>query len=85
MYGLWYANQLFKKKLAFTFIADQFFLKNRNRLNYTKTEEFEVFTNTIEPYRLLKIRLAYRFSDIKISKVAVKKTIEISNEAQRLQ
>ncbi len=85
MYGILYANQFFKKKLVVTFFANQFLLKNRNRLNYTKTEEFEVFTNTVEPYRLLKIRLAYRFSDIKISKTAVKKTTEISNEAQRLQ
>jgi hypothetical protein len=85
MYGLWYANQFFKKKLAVTFFADQFFLKNRNRLNFTKTENFEVFTNTLEPYRLFKIRFSYRFSDIKISKVAIKKSTEISGEAQRLQ
>lgn len=85
LYGLGYANQFFKKKLAVTFIAEQFFLKNRNRLNFTKTEKFEVFTNTTEPYRLLKIRFAYRFSDIKISKMATKKTTEISGEAQRVQ
>ncbi len=84
MYGLSYANQLFKKKVAITVVADQFFLKNRTRLNFTKSEEFEVFTNTIEPYRLLKIRLAYRFSDIKISKIATKKITEISGEEPRL-
>ncbi len=85
MYGLNYANQFFKKKLTVTLIADQFFLKNRNRLNFTKTEKFEVFTNTTEPYRLLKIRLAYRFSDIKFSKMATKKSTEISGETQRVQ
>ncbi|MEQ1554987.1 MAG: outer membrane beta-barrel protein, partial [Ferruginibacter sp.] len=85
MYGLSYSNQLFKKKLAITFIADQFLLKNRNRLNFTKSKEFEVFTNTTEPYRLLKIRLSYRFSDIKISKMAIKKSTEISGEMQRAQ
>jgi Outer membrane protein beta-barrel family len=83
MYGLSYANQFFNKKLALTLIADQFFLKNRNRLNFTKSNGFEVFTNTIEPYQLLKIRLSYRFSDIKISKIAVRKATEISGELPR--
>jgi len=85
MYGLVYSNRIFKKKLAFTLIADQFFLKNRNRLNFTKTPDFEVYTNTTEPYRLLKIRLAYRFSDIKISKMASKTTTGISGELPRSQ
>jgi hypothetical protein len=85
MYGLWYSNQIFKKKLSLTFIADQFFLKNRNRLNYAKTDVLEIYTNTTEPYRLLKIRLAYRFSDIKFSKTAAKKAAEISGELPRLQ
>ncbi len=84
MYGLSYANQIFNKKLAITLIADQFFLKNRNRLNFTKADEFEVFTSTIEPYRLFKVRFAYRFSDIKFYKIAAKKTTEISGELQRL-
>jgi hypothetical protein len=84
MYGLWYANQIFKKKIAITLIADQFLLKNRNRLNYAKTNEFEIFTTTTEPYRFLKLRLAYRFSDIKLSKEAAKKATDISGEAPRL-
>ncbi len=84
MYGIWYANQFFKRKLAITLLADQFLLKNRNRLNFTKSDQFEVFTNDTEPYRLIKLRLAYRFSDIKISKIASKKSTDITGEVQRL-
>lgn len=85
MYGLLYGNSFFNKKLSVTLIADQFFKKNRNRLNFNKTPDFEIYTNTTEPYRLLKIRLAYRFSDIKIYKMASKTTTGISGELPRTQ
>jgi hypothetical protein len=83
MYGLWYAKQIFKNKFALTLLADKFFLKNINRLSYSKNNQFEVYTNNIEPYRLLKIRVAYNFSNIKVFKNASKKTTEISGEIPR--
>ncbi len=80
-YSFGYGIQLFKKRIAASLSAQNFFLKNRNVLTYTYDESYRSFTNTISPYRLILIRLAINFSNIKVAKYAAKKITEVTGEA----
>lgn len=75
-----YSTRVYKNRLAISVLAQNFLRKNRNVNTYSFNEQYESHTNVISPYRLLSLRLAYNFSNIKLAKFAAKKNTEISGE-----
>lgn len=79
-YSFYYSKAFFKGKLITTFTASEFVLKRRTINSNSKYKNFEYFTTIIQPSRLLLIRVAYNFSNIRTSKLAKRKTTNIENE-----
>lgn len=82
-YSLDYGNNIFNKHFALTLSAENFLLKDRKRLTYTFNSNYKNYSYVISPYRLISIRLGYNFSNIKVVKLADKKTTEIIGERTR--
>lgn len=79
-YMISYSTRVYKNRFAISVLAQNFLRKNRNVHTYSFNEQYKSHTNVISPYRLLSLRLAYNFSNIKVAKLAAKKNTEISGE-----
>lgn len=83
-YSFFYAKTLFKRKIAITFIADEFLKRNRLTQSSKNYDNIKQFTNNLRPNRMLSIRIAYNFSNIRLSKFAQKKSTYIKGEKSAL-
>jgi hypothetical protein len=79
-YNLYYSKAVLKNKIVFILSAKQFLLKNRNIKTYTYDENIERYSLNMSPYRLLEFRVMFNFANIKVSKMAEKKTARINGE-----
>lgn len=79
-YSIYYARTFFRRKIAVTLSADQFFKKNRNFKSYSIYKNTERFSDDFRPFRLFKIRVAYNFSNLMLRKYAQKKSTYVHDE-----
>ena len=79
-YMVSYGTAIFKNHISVSFLAQNFLMKQRGVRTYSFNGEYQSSTNVISPYRLLSLRLAYNFSNIKIAKFAATKSTEIWGE-----
>ncbi|RYG12671.1 MAG: hypothetical protein EOO07_18695 [Chitinophagaceae bacterium] len=80
-YSAYYAKTFFRNKIAVTFLANEFLAKYRDYSSTTFGDNSRQFVNYRRPYRLLSLRVAYRFSNIKVNKKAVEKRASIKDES----
>ncbi len=79
-YVVYYSKRFFKNKLVTTFSAENFMLKERKWDYQMNDGEFINTTQIHRPFRLLNVRIAYRFSTLKNIKPARLKSTQILNE-----
>lgn len=71
-YNVILGKSFFTNKLSTSLIFENFILKNREIAARYTFNESEYFTNLSRPYRLIKFRLSYRLSTIKLDRSADK-------------
>lgn len=79
-YMISYGTQLLKNRISLSILAQNFLKKQQDVRTYSYNDQYQSITNVFSPYRLLSIRLAYNFSNIKVAKFATKKSTEIFGE-----
>ena len=80
-YSLSYGRSIFKQKFSIVLILDEFLAKNRETQSFSVFNGLSQYSTMGKPSRLLSIRLAYHFSNIKLSKFAQKKTTSLKGES----
>jgi|GEM_PF-4343853 len=63
-YNIIFGKMLLKNRLAVSFIGENFLKKNRNVISEYTFNENNYYTNVCRPYKLLKLRISYRLSNI---------------------
>ena len=79
-YSLSYAKSIIQRKFTVVFILDEFLVKNREKKTYSVFNGLSQYSNIIRPSRLISIRFAYYFSNIRLSKFAKMKSASIKGE-----
>lgn len=79
-YSLYYAKQFLKKRIVLTLLANEFIKPSRIIDANSISESYKQYTRQRQPYRLMSIRVAYNFSNIKLNKTAIAKSALISGE-----
>lgn len=79
-YFVYYSKPFFKRKIVLSVSANEFFKKNKVILSHKVFQNMEQYYQNTSPNRVFSIRVAYHFSNIKLSKFAQKKSTSIKGE-----
>ena len=79
-YSLSYAKSIIQRKFTVVFILEEFLVKNREKKTYSVFNGLSQYSNIIRPSRLISIRFAYYFSNIRLAKFAKMKSASIKGE-----
>lgn len=71
-YNIIFGKSFYKNKISTSLIFENFILKHRETASRYTFKESEYFTYLTRPYRLIKFRLSYRLSTIKLDRSADK-------------
>ena len=81
-YSFSYAKSIIYRKFSVVLILDEFLVKNREKKTYSDFNGLSQYSDIMRPSRLISIRLAYNFSNIRLAKFAQKKSASIKGEKQ---
>lgn len=79
-YQLYYARSFFRKRVSVTVLVREFLKPYRNLDSKSISGIIAQYTYDRRPYRLIGLRIAYNFSNIRISKTATEKKAFIRGE-----